>query len=373
LSAVRIVFTIHHALDLDSGAPGITMLLSRALAERGHEVSLLSFDDLPRVDERARALMFPLFVDRHLRKLGQKVDIVDASTGDAWIWAFRRHRHPALVTRSHGLEHIVHDALVDEVRRGHLSVSRRYPLYHGGLRLRQVTISLRRADAVAFLNRDERTYAIEHLGVDAAKAVVIPHGLPNDLAGRTPAAHGTSSPGIAQIGSYQWRKGITYARDSLTEVLRKHPDAHAHLLGTGVAREAVLADYPEDVRERVNVVPMYERSELAELLAECRIALFPSLAEGFPLGLIESMACGLAPVTTAIPGPRDIVRDGVDGLVVPPADPRALAMAIDQLLGDHDLLHRLRNGALARAQAYTWSNTLDATEALYTSAVAGKP
>jgi glycosyltransferase involved in cell wall biosynthesis len=131
----------------------------------------------------------------------------------------------------------------------------------------------------------------------------------------------------------------------------------------------VLAGFPEDVREQIQVMPSYERSQLPRLLEGFQIALFPSLAEGFPLGLVESMACGLAPIATTIPGPRDIVRDGIDGLMVPPADTRALTDAIDRLLNNPELLYRLRAGALARAQGYTWSRTLDATEALYRTVV----
>ena len=372
---MRIVFTIHHELNIDSGAPGVTMLLAQALADRGHDVSLLSFDDLPRVDERVRALVFPLLVERRIRKLARTgVDIIDASTGDAWVWVLRRSPgHPALVTRSHGLEHIVHDALVAEVRRGHMAVSRRYWFYHGGLRLRQVAISLRRADAVAFLNEDERMYAVEKLGVDPDRGAVIPHGLSPAFVGRALPADRATSVGIAQVGSYQWRKGIVYARRALTGVLRKHDRVHVLLLGTGTPRSSVLADFPEDVRGRVKVLPAYERGQLPELLEGSTIALFPSLAEGFPLGLIESMACGLAPVATSIPGPRDIVRQGIDGITVPPADAQALERVLDRLVIDAPLLAQLRRGALARAQEYTWSKTIDATEALYRAVAERRP
>jgi glycosyltransferase involved in cell wall biosynthesis len=368
---VRIVLTIHHALDLDSGAPGITMLLAEALTDRGHDVSLVSFDDLPSVDERVRALLFPLYIARLSRRSDwSEVDIVDASTGDAWLWSlWRSPEAPGLVTRSHGLEHVVHEALMGEVRRGKMSVSRRYGLYHGGVRLRQVAVSLRRADAVAFLNTDERSYAIDRLGVDASRAVVIPHGLPEAVSGQTLATNGAHPVRIAQIGSYQWRKGVMYAHDALTSSLREHPMVRVLLLGTGAPSNEVLAGFPEDVREQIQVMPSYERSQLPRLLEGFQIALFPSLAEGFPLGLVESMACGLAPIATTIPGPRDIVRDGIDGLMVPPADTRALTDAIDRLLNNPELLYRLRAGALARAQGYTWSRTLDATEALYRTVV----
>jgi glycosyltransferase involved in cell wall biosynthesis len=365
---VRILFTIHHELNIDSGAPGVTMLLADALSAHGHEIEIYSFDDLPRVDERFKAVLFPAFVARHIRLRRKKFDLVDASTGDAS--ALRRHPSgPALVTRSHGLEHVVHEALLNEVERGHHSVSRRYAVYNGSIRLKQVASSLRRADAVALLNRDELRYAVERLGVDPVRTSVIPHGFLPMVAPEELFEADDGPIGIAQVGSFHWRKGTLYAREALVGVLRKHRSSRAMLVGTGAERETVLATFPPDLRSRVGVVPTYQRSELPSLLAGCRIALFPSLAEGFPLGLVESMACGLAPVTTSSPGPRDIVRHGVDGLVVPPGDSAALEGAIVRLLGDEVLLQRLRHAAFQRASEFTWERTLALTEAMYSAAV----
>jgi glycosyltransferase involved in cell wall biosynthesis len=67
------------------------------------------------------------------------------------------------------------------------------------------------------------------------------------------------------------------------------------------------------------------------------------------LSLIEAAACGRAIVTTDTPGCRDLVRDGVEGLLVPPGDVQALAAALRRLATDVALRQRL--GAAARARA----------------------
>jgi glycosyltransferase involved in cell wall biosynthesis len=77
------------------------------------------------------------------------------------------------------------------------------------------------------------------------------------------------------------------------------------------------------------------------------------------------MACGLAPVTTTTPGPMEIVRDGVNGLLVPPRDSEALANALDRLIEEPALLERLRSGAHETAQRYTWERIGDETLQLY--------
>ena len=90
-----------------------------------------------------------------------------------------------------------------------------------------------------------------------------------------------------------------------------------------------------------------QRSDIPAVWAEAHIAVQPSRGgEGVPKSLLEAGACGRPLVTTDVPGCRDLVTDGVDGLVVPPRDPAALADALAKLAGDPDLRRRL--GAAAR-------------------------
>lgn len=85
------------------------------------------------------------------------------------------------------------------------------------------------------------------------------------------------------------------------------------------------------------------------LLMSHRIAVLSTHYEGMPLALIEGMAAGCAVVGSAVPGVREVIRDGVDGLLAAPADPVALADALERLLRDDALATRL--GAAAREVA----------------------
>jgi glycosyltransferase involved in cell wall biosynthesis len=77
-------------------------------------------------------------------------------------------------------------------------------------------------------------------------------------------------------------------------------------------------------------------------LALADASVLPSrFGEGLPLVLLESMAAGIPIVTTDIPGNREAVRDGFNGLLVPPDDPEALGRALVRLLGDADLRSRM--------------------------------
>ncbi len=89
--------------------------------------------------------------------------------------------------------------------------------------------------------------------------------------------------------------------------------------------------------------------DMPALLADADVVVLPSYREGLPKSLIEAAACGRPLVTTDVPGCREVVSDGVDGLLVPVRDASALARAIGRLQDDPLLARRL--GEVARAKA----------------------
>jgi glycosyltransferase involved in cell wall biosynthesis len=91
--------------------------------------------------------------------------------------------------------------------------------------------------------------------------------------------------------------------------------------------------------------------DMAALFHSADVAVLPSYREGLPRSLIEAAACGLALVTTDVPGCRAVVRDGIDGLLVPVRDAAALAQAIERLDDDRALLRRLGDAAREHALA----------------------
>lgn len=79
---------------------------------------------------------------------------------------------------------------------------------------------------------------------------------------------------------------------------------------------------------------MGKRSDVAELLRDADLAVLPSWREGLPKSLLEAAASGLAMVATDVPGCREIVRHGENGLLVPLRDGTQLANAIEELMED---------------------------------------
>jgi glycosyltransferase involved in cell wall biosynthesis len=92
-----------------------------------------------------------------------------------------------------------------------------------------------------------------------------------------------------------------------------------------------------------------EPAEKDQLLRSAEVFVLPSTSEGLPMALLEAMAYGLAIVATNVGGVPDVADDEVDALVVPSADPAALAAAVARLAADPGLRQRLGDGARAQS------------------------
>jgi len=88
------------------------------------------------------------------------------------------------------------------------------------------------------------------------------------------------------------------------------------------------------------------------MIARADVFALTSRYEGFGNVLVEAMACGVPVVATSSAGTRDIVHDGVDGLLVDRHEPAAVAAALERVLTDETLHRRLAAGALSTAQRF---------------------
>lgn len=204
---------------------------------------------------------------------------------------------------------------------------------------------LRRARVVIGVSR-ELTNAALRLGARDARFV------PNGIEIPTEVGREAVPPQVLFAGRLSPEKGIE-------DLLAVAEGLALTVVGDGPLRPSV----PQ-------ALGMLPRRELYAQLDRAAVVVFPSRRDGFPVTCGEAMARGRAVVATAVGGLPDMVVDGETGLLVPPGDPPALRAAIERLLADEQLRHRLGVAARERiADLAGWDRVVDATVECYESAL----
>lgn len=178
----------------------------------------------------------------------------------------------------------------------------------------------------------------------AGRTVVIPNAV--DVGAAPRARHDGDRPRIVSVGRLAYPKDPRTLVRALARV-RARPFS-AQIVGDGPDQGGVEAEVRELGLESA-VELSGPRGDVPELLAQADVFVLASRSEGGPISILEAMAAGLPVVASDVGGVGDLVADGATGLLVPPADPDALAAALDRVLADPELRRRL--GAAGRERA----------------------
>jgi glycosyltransferase involved in cell wall biosynthesis len=150
-----------------------------------------------------------------------------------------------------------------------------------------------------------------------------------------------------------WDKGLAEYVEAARRLRASGRSVHCLLAGdpdpgnpAAVPLSTVQAWVEEGVIEWLGHV-----DDMPGLFSGADVVVLPSYREGLPKGLIEAAACALPLVATDVPGCREVVSDGVDGLLVPARDAAALATAIGRLQDEPRFARRLGEAARAKAMA----------------------
>jgi len=150
---------------------------------------------------------------------------------------------------------------------------------------------------------------------------------------------------IVGMGRLVPQKGFDLLLDAFARIFQRHPQWSVEIIGGGPLKQE-LEKRAEDLKISGKVHFAGEISNPFPALSQADLFVFSSRFEGFGLALCEAMACGLPVVSfDCASGPGDIVRHGVDGILVPPQDVEALATAMDRLMSDVAERERLASRA----------------------------
>lgn len=221
---------------------------------------------------------------------------------------------------------------------------------------------LRRGKVI--VQNDEDAAVVKSLGVSDV-TVIRGSGVDVERFSPTPKPDGT--PLVVLVARLLKEKGVGEFAEAARLLQAKGINARFALVGA--PDPGNRSSIPESVIEawvREGVVEWWgRRDDMPDVLKQAHIACLPSYyREGVPKSLLEAAACGLPIVTTDMPGCRDVVVDGEDGLLVPPRDVPSLASALEKLIGNRELRERMgadsRKKVLSRfADTYVAEATLE--------------
>jgi glycosyltransferase involved in cell wall biosynthesis len=190
--------------------------------------------------------------------------------------------------------------------------------------------------------------------------------IPNPVSIPAPRAPRREAGLIAFVGRCEAAKGLFDLLEAANLARPAVPQLRIECAGDGdlakVARYAIALR----LGTRVSLPGWMDRDATRELLERASVFVLPSYAEGLPVSLLEAMAAGCPVIATAVGGIPDVITDGVDGLLVPPGQPEALAAAIARVLQDRGFAQSLGNAARETvANRYAAGLSLDRLDRIY--------
>jgi len=166
-------------------------------------------------------------------------------------------------------------------------------------------------------------------------------------------------------------KGLKYLIKALYFIVKKNPTVKLMMAGDGPLFSRIN-DMVRHLRIEKNVIfkGWVSHNEMSHLINAASVYAIPSLGEGMPYMLLEAMACGKAVVGSDIHGINDIITHNVNGILVPPQNPKALADAIMLLMEDKKLRRKLgQNARRLIIEKYDWNIISEKMEKIYCDAI----
>jgi glycosyltransferase involved in cell wall biosynthesis len=360
----------------EGGVAAVIYNLGNEFKGLGHHVTYLFYEDLLAEHEmtgRFRDLRFATRLAGHVRENRRKYSVVNLHAPVGCVYGVFRKLlpsagNPPYVMTLHGLEERrIHVMRREEAKGRAWHFSLRNRLWHRVYHQPRFYLSIKTADRAHCFSRDVWTILQLKYNMDSDKVTYIPNGVEErffvarDYSDRRPIR-------LLYAGSWLDQRGIFYLRDALHRVNAKFSEWTLTIAGAGVSDDALRAFFGDGLREKIRAVPVVPAEGMPQLYTDHDIFVFPSLMEGLPSVLLEAMATGMAVVTTETCGMADVVEDGWNGLLIPPADAAALEDAILRLSASPEIRQQLGRAAQEAMRRHRWSKSARQLEQVLASA-----
>jgi glycosyltransferase involved in cell wall biosynthesis len=174
---------------------------------------------------------------------------------------------------------------------------------------------------------------------------------------------------VLAVGALVPHKGHRFLVEAMPRLVAEVKDAHVVIAGEGPLRKE-LQELAKPLWIDRRLVLAGQVDDLAGWFASAEVLAMPSLEEGLGTSVLDAMSVGVPVVASRAGGLPEMVRDGVEGLLVPPGDAKALSDALVRVLNDADLRARLSADARRRVdEAFHVDRMVDETVAVYAEAL----
>lgn len=199
---------------------------------------------------------------------------------------------------------------------------------------------LRFATEVIANSQATRADLIDHFSVPASEITIFPNALENPGIDPKPVPYK-----LIFVGRLLPEKGIDLLLEAMPMVISAFPQTRLEIIGGKIGMgkikhySAICEDY--GILDHVDFVGMQPRHEVLARLSTATLSVMPSFGEGFGLVIIESFAVSTPVIGTNSTAIREIIRDGVDGMLFEAGNASALAQSINTVLGDPELRQKM--------------------------------
>lgn len=308
------------------------------------------------------------------------------SIGKVDIGAFLALRRICLDSRpqilhSHGYKGYIFSAILKRISNSFIIVSTKHISTDSSSRIKIYDYlgdtSLKFFDWVIAVSEFTKESLVER-HIPADKIEVIHNGVDIPINGRTAAGRlqselklGPDSKLIGFIGRLTPQKGISYLLEAARIVCKEMKDVYFVLIGDGELREEIESFISSNKLEE-RVLMLGWRKDATELLQDIDILLLPSLFEGTPMIMLESMALGVPVIGSDVGGISEVIEDRVNGLLIKPCDPGAIVSAIHVLLENRELAEKISRNAVEEVKTrYSSEHMTEMYNETYTRLLSG--
>lgn len=247
----------------------------------------------------------------------------------------------------------------------------------GHLLRKGIRLCLNRADKIIVLS-DNMKSDFKDMGLSDDKLAIVRNGvmIPEKESARKTEPQGENRClTILFLNRIDIPKGIKELLEAAEMICCKDPNVNFRIVGPASdCHSQIMHTLKEkNLLPRIRIKEPVEGQQKTKEYMQADIYVLPSHLEALPIGLLEAMSYGLPCIVTTVGAIPEIVKDGINGLLVPPKDVQTLYEALQRLIGDSKLRGNLGSNARNTIlKQYTWQHTLQVLKTVYDSVIEQK-